>query len=190
MNKRTRNMILIALFSALTGVGAYLEIPTQPVSITMQIFFCMYSGVFLGSKLGAMSQLVYLFMGLAGLPVFAKGTGGFNSIFSNSFGYIIGFILCSFIVGLITERIKEKSGIMGFLKVFAATLIGLAVVYLVGVPYLYMIFNVVIKTPITINTALMWGLYPFIIQDIVKCIIVSFTALKIIPIIKRAGYIN
>ena len=191
MNKKTRNMILVALFSALTAIGAYLEIPTQPVPITLQVLFSMYAGVLLGARLGSLSQIIYMFMGLVGLPVFAGGKGGIGSVFSTSFGYVIGFIFCAFIVGFLTERIKEKKGFTGFIKILGATLIGLSAVYIIGVIYLYLIFNAMtVEAPITINTALTWGLYPFILQDIIKCALVAFTALKVIPIIKRAGYIE
>lgn len=190
MKNNTKNMILVALFSALTAIGAYLEIPTQPVPITLQVLFCMYAGVLLGSKLGALSQIVYVVLGLIGLPVFAGGAGGFSYVLNPSFGYLIGFILCSFITGLLTERIKKLKGIRGLISVFSSTLVGLAVLYLIGVAYLYMIFSVTTEMSINVEQALLWGFYPFILQDIIKCALVAFTALKVIPIIKKAGYIK
>lgn len=190
MNFKTRDMILVALFAALTAIGAYLKIPIQPVPISLQNLFCMYAGVLLGSRLGLTSQIIYVLMGLIGLPVFANGASGFGYIFQPTFGYLIGFILCGYITGKISERIKEIKGIKGFLYLLIATVSGLIVVYLVGVPYLYMIFNIYKGKAIAFGTALKWGLYPFVAQDLVKCFIVALTGVKVLPALRRAGYVS
>ncbi|RKD20874.1 biotin transport system substrate-specific component [Caminicella sporogenes DSM 14501] len=187
MKISTRDMILVGLFAALTAIGAYLKIPTQPVPITLQILFCMYAGVLLGSKLGFLSQFVYVLMGLIGLPVFAGGMSGFSYVLKPTFGYLIGFILCGFIIGKLTEKINDITGINGLIKLFIVTVIGLGAVYIVGVPYLYVIFNTYLGKAIDFNTAMKYGFYPFIIQDLVKCFIVAITAVKVLPAIRRAG---
>jgi biotin transport system substrate-specific component len=183
-------MILVALFAALTAIGAYLKIPTQPVPITLQILFCMYAGALLGARLGFLSQLVYVIMGLIGLPVFAGGVGGFSYVLKPSFGYLIGFILCGYIIGKLSENIGQVKGFKGGIKLFGAAVAGLAVVYAIGVPYLYMIFNFYMGKAIDFNTALKWGLYPFIVQDLVKCLVVAITSVRVIPAIRRAGYVK
>ncbi len=190
MKLKTRDMILVALFAALTAIGAYLKIPTQPVPITLQILFCMYAGILLGAKLGFASQIIYVLMGLIGLPVFANGASGFGYILQPTFGFLIGFILCGYVTGKISERIHDVKGIKGFIYILIATVCGLAVVYLVGVPYLYMIFKVYKGNAITFNTALKWGFYPFIVQDLVKCFLVALTSVKVLPALRRAGYVD
>lgn len=190
MKLKTRDMILVALFAALTAIGAYLKIPTQPVAITLQILFSMYAGVLLGARLGMLSQIIYILMGLIGLPVFADGSKGFGYIFHHTFGYLIGFVLCAYIIGKISEKIHDVKGVKGFIYLFMATITGLAVVYLIGVPYLYMIFNVYNGKAITFGMALKWGLYPFVIQDLVKCLIVAITGMKVLPALRRAGYVE
>lgn len=190
MKLKTRDMILVALFAALTAIGAYLKIPTQPVPITLQILFCMYAGILLGSKLGFASQIIYVLMGLIGLPVFANGASGFGYILQPTFGFLIGFILCGYVTGKISEKIHDVKGIKGFIHLLIATVCGLAVVYLVGIPYLYMIFNVYKGNAITFNTALKWGFYPFIVQDLVKCSLVALTTVKVLPALRRAGYVD
>ncbi|SHJ73364.1 biotin transporter BioY [Paramaledivibacter caminithermalis] len=190
MKLSTRDMILVALFAALTAIGAYLQIPTQPVPFTLQILFCMYAGVFLGAKLGFFSQLVYVLMGLIGLPVFAGGTGGFFHILKPTFGYLIGFIICAAIIGKLTENIGEIKGFIGFSKVFGAGIIGLFIVYAVGVPYLYGIINFYLGKSMSFTAAMNAGFYPFIIQDLVKVAIVAFTSLFVIPAIRRTGFIK
>jgi biotin transport system substrate-specific component len=71
-----RGMVYASLFGALTAVGAYIIIPLPPVPITMQTLFPGLAGMLLGARLGALSQVVYLFLGILGLPVFAGGKAG------------------------------------------------------------------------------------------------------------------
>lgn len=184
MKITTRDMILIGLFAALTAVGGFLKIPTPVVPFTLQVLFCAYAGVFLGSKNGLISQLLYVIIGLAGIPIFSKG-GGLAYIYEPTFGYILGLILCAFIIGKVTEGAKECR----FIRFFIASIAGLTAVYIIGVPYLYFMINRVTEVPITFSTAIKMGLIPFIVQDIIKCIIVAVTAVKIVPILGRLGYI-
>lgn len=183
---KTRDMVLISMFAALTAIGAQLSIPTQPVPFTLQSLFCIYSGILLGSKRGAMSQILYVLLGLAGLPIFSGGQGGISRISSPTFGFLIGFIVCSFVVGKVTEEFKE----LNLFKLLLASVLGLSVVYIVAVPHFYLIFNKVLNTPTTLNTTLKTAVFPFIAQDLVKCVIVSVTSLKVVPILRKSGYLN
>lgn len=182
MKITTRNLILTALFAGLTAVGAiFLSIPIGPVPFTLQIFFTILSGVLLGSKLGALSQIVYLIMGLVGLPVFAGGVGGFSQIFQPSFGYLIGFILAAFIVGKIVESKHTPS----MLELFFTSLVGLIAIYIIGFPYLYIVLSKVMGLEVTFFGVLKSGVLVFIPGDLVKCVLVSFLGAKIIPILKK-----
>lgn len=184
MRSKTRDMILIALFAALTAIGGFLKIPTPVVPFTLQVLFCAYAGAFLGSRNGMLSQLLYVLIGLAGIPIFTEG-GGFSYVFKPTFGYILGFILCAYIIGKITETAKE----IKFTRIFVASLSGLASVYAIGVPYLYFMINRVAEAPITFSAAIKMGLVPFIVQDLIKCVIVTVTAVKTLPILGRLGYV-
>lgn len=186
MKLSTKDLTLISMFAALTAIGAQLSIPTQPVPFTLQILFCMYSGILLGSKRGAMSQILYVVLGLVGLPIFAGFKGGIQTAISPTFGYLLGFIVCSYVVGRITEGFKETN----LFKLSLATISGLFVVYLIGVPYLYLILNKVVNSPITFSQAIKAGFSVFVIQDLIKCAIVAVTSLAIIPALKKAGLIN
>lgn len=183
MKIKTRDMIIIAMFTALTAIGGFLKIPTQPVPFTLQFLFCAYAGLLLGSKYGFLSQLLYIVIGLAGVPIFAKG-GGVSYVFQPTFGYLIGFMLCAYLVGKLTEKMKEVT----FIKVFAFSFIGLNLVYLVGIPYLYTMINRVAETPITFMTAIKLGYIPFILQDLIKCILIALTSVRIIPHLRKNGY--
>lgn len=186
MKSNTRDMTLIAMFVALTAIGAQLSLPTEPAPFTLQVLFCMYSGVFLGSKKGAMSQILYVLIGLIGIPVFAGFKGGIQTAISPTFGYLLGFIVCSFVVGKITENFRE----INIFKLGLATVSGLLVVYVIGVPYLYLILNKVVNSPITFPQAIKAGFSVFIIQDLIKCAIVSVSSVAIIPALRKSGYIK
>ena len=186
MKINTRDMVLIAMFAALTAIGAQLSIPTEPIPFTLQVLFCMYSGLLLGSKKGAFSQILYVLLGLAGLPIFAGGNGGPSIIISPTFGYLLGFIACAYVSGKIIENFKE----VNILKIALATVSGLLVVYIVALPYLYLILTKVMNSPTTLNGIVKTGFLAFLGQDLVKCAIVSATSILIIPALRKLGYLE
>ena len=102
MKLATKEIILVALFAALTAAGAFIKIPIPYVPFTLQFLFCALAGILLGAKLGGLSQISYVAMGLIGIPVFTEG-GGPAYIFQPTFGYLIGFIMGSYVIGKITE---------------------------------------------------------------------------------------
>lgn len=183
--KKTRNIILVAMFAALTAIGAFIKIPIPYIPITLQYFFCALSGIILGSKLGALSQLVYVCIGLLGVPVFTGG-GGFNYIFKPSFGYLIGFIVAAYVIG----KLREKIDRICFIKVFLSLLIGLFFIYLFGVAYFYISMNMFLGKNISIYFAILNGFVIFIPSDLLSTIITSYIAVKIMPILKKAEFIK
>ena len=128
----TRNMVLAALFAALTAIGAFLQIPTGTVPITLQFLFTALAGLLLGWKWGAVSQLLYVGIGLLGLPVFTQG-GGIGYVLQPSFGFLLGLIPAAAVIGAMTARR------IGYLTILAAVLVGDLILYAVGVPYMYLI---------------------------------------------------
>lgn len=95
---KIKDLTLMALFAALTAVGAFITIPVPPVPFSLQIFFAILAGALLGSRRGAISVGVYVLLGLCGLPVFTKGAG-LSYIFQPTFGYLAGFILGAWLCG-------------------------------------------------------------------------------------------
>ncbi|MDZ7264485.1 MAG: biotin transporter BioY, partial [candidate division KSB1 bacterium] len=95
-----RKIILVSLFAALTAVGAFIKIPLPHIPITLQTLVVIMSGNLLGYKLGTLSQLLYLVVGLLGVPIFAYG-GGPGYIFQPSFGYLLGYPVGAFLIGLL-----------------------------------------------------------------------------------------
>lgn len=182
MKLNVKEMILVALFAALTAVGAFIKIPLGAVPITLQLLFTVLAGILLGSKLGALSQLVYMIIGLLGVPVFSSGTVGLTSVISPSFGYVIGFVLGAYVIGKIAEG-KTKPSIV---RLFIASIAGVIVIYAVGVPYLYLMMNNVVGKAMTFGKALKVGLIIFIPGDILKCVLATALGFKAVPAVKKA----
>ncbi|MFU0799354.1 MAG: biotin transporter BioY [Xylanivirga thermophila] len=174
MNSKTKDMILVSLFAALTAVGAFIKIPLPPVPFTLQVFFVIFSGLFLGSKLGFLSQIVYIALGLIGIPIFANG-GGIQYIFNPAFGYLIGFAVAAFVVGKMTEKLPKPS----FGKYFIASLVGLVISYVFGVSYLYIILKYVNRVSTSFSKVMMSGCIVFLPWDIVKMAAVSWIAKEV-----------
>ena len=109
MKNKTRMMILAALFAALTAVGAFIRFPLGTMSVTLQFMFTAMAGVLLGAKWGAVSQTVYVVLGLVGLPVFTMG-GGIGYVMQPSFGFLLGLIPTAWVIGRLTEKRKTGAG--------------------------------------------------------------------------------
>ncbi|NLW42531.1 MAG: biotin transporter BioY [Tissierellia bacterium] len=166
MKLTTKDLTQISMFAALTAIGAYVSVPIGHVPITLQSMFVLMSGVILGSKRGAISQIVYMVVGLIGLPVFAGGRGGIATIMTPSFGFIFGFVAMAYISGYLYER-----GVNVWISSFVATI----VLYLVGLPYMAFILNSVMGNSFDFLKILNLGLIPFIPGDSLKVLATAFS---------------
>lgn len=185
-----KEITLVALFSGLTAVGAFISLPLGPVPITLQTLFVILSGVLLGAKLGALSQIVYIVLGLIGLPVFSGFTGGPQIVLKPSFGFAIGFVFAAFIVGKIVEGNSqftvhnaqfEKENSQYKIRIWVASIVGTIVIYLLGIPYMYYVLNVVMSKGLSLDAVLKMGLWMFIPGDILKLAVASVVGIKILP---------
>lgn len=168
------------LFVALIIVGAFIKIPIPVVPFTLQFLFTMLAGLLLGSKLGAFCVAVYMVLGLMGIPIFAEG-GGIGYILKPSFGYIIGFILGSYLTGYLAEHMKVRK----YHKIVMANFAGLFIVYLVGMIYYFVISNYVIHVPIGIWPLFLYCFLLAVPGDIVLCFVGAGLAMRLIPIVER-----
>lgn len=182
MRTKIHNMILVSLFAALTAVGAFIRIDIPFVPFTMQFFFCAFSAVLLGARLGALSQLVYVAIGLIGIPIFTRG-GGPGYIFQPTFGYLLGFIAGAYLIGKLIEKFKDFT----FIKILLAVACGLIVVYIFGTSYLYLIYNFYLQQPKTISWVMMYGCAIFIGGDLLSGAIVALIAVRLVPMLQKAG---
>ena len=161
MKNKTRMMILAALFAALTAVGAFIRFPLGTMSVTLQFMFTAMAGVLLGAKWGAVSQTVYVVLGLVGLPVFTMG-GGIGYVMQPSFGFLLGLIPTAWVIGRLTEMEN------GHWRIALACLAGLAVLYLIGLPYMYLIMKLYLHKSITVWTAVKAGMLVYLPGDAIK----------------------
>lgn len=176
MRKKANEIVMISLFAALTAVGAFVRIPIPYVPFTLQTLIVMLAGLVLGSRPAAMSQLLYLVMGLLGLPIFAQG-GGPSYILQPSFGFLVGFIAGAYLIGRVVEEAEKLS----FLRTLAALLLGQAAIYALGIAYLYFNLNFIIHKPTSFLTTVKIGLLVFLPGDILK----TFVALLVVAPIRQ-----
>jgi biotin transport system substrate-specific component len=174
---KTKMLILTALFAALTAVGAFIKIPFLYSAITLQFFFTALAGVLLGAKYGALSQLVYVALGLLGLPIFTSG-GGFGYFLYPTCGFLIGLIPAAWVIGKLT------AGSRSLWRILLASLAGLAVLYLVGLPYMAFILNVYMGKGLSTWAVFMAGMIPFLPGDMVKILVVGVLSPKLLPHVK------
>lgn len=179
-----RFYVLASLFAALTAAGAFIKIPLPYVPITMQDFFVILSGALLGPVYGALSQVFYLLVGLAGVPVFALG-GGPGYVFQPTFGYLLAYPAAAFVVGYVVwggleggARAEPK-----FVRIFGAGIFGAALIFVFGVTGLYLNLKFVLGKPISWQTALWTGFVVFIPGSLLKLAVASFMATKLLPIL-------
>ena len=167
-------MVYASMFGAATAAGAFVVIPLPPVPITLQTLFSALAGALLGGRLGALSQVVYVLLGLIGLPVFAGGKAGLGVLFGPTGGYLIGFIAAAYITGKMVEA-KEKPG-FDWLALSMAC--GFAALYVLGIAQLSMIAKLSLKKALSV------GLIPFLIGDLIKIYAAARITLKVRPRIK------
>ena len=167
-------LVLASLMAALTAVGAYLHIPIGPVPIVLSTLFVLLSGLLLGSRWGLISMALYLLVGAIGIPVFAGGKGGLAHFFGPTGGYLFGYVLASWLTGLISERSR------GILVVeILAVFIGSLAIYGLGVPWLKIV------THLSWPKTFMLGMVPFLIGDAIKASVALILARAIRPALNR-----
>lgn len=172
---------MAAMFAALTAIGNLISIPIGAVPITLGNAFPIICGILLGARIGAISQIIYILMGLIGIPVFAGFTGGIGSVITPGFGYLIGFILSAIVSSLITKNIKNIS----FLKLLVVSILSDVSIYIIGIPYLYFILKSILLKNITFMYVMKIGVLVFVPGDLAKMLICAFLASKLKPIMDK-----
>ena len=130
-----RGMTYASMFGALTALGAFIMIPLPPVPVTLQTLFVDLAGALLGGYLGAMSQVVYILLGVVGLPIFAGGKAGAGVLIGPTGGYLFGFVAGAFVIGKLTAM-REKPGMVWLIGSMS---LGIAVVYALGIAQLMVV---------------------------------------------------
>ena len=148
-------IILAIVGTAVLAISAKVQIPFWPVPMTMQTFVVLVLGIAYGARLGAVTVGLYLIEGAAGLPVFATGSG-LAYIVGPTGGYLIGFLLASYVIGMLANRGWDRS----MTKTLGAMLAGTVIIFFLGIVWL--------STFIGFEKAIAVGLTPFLLSEGLK----------------------
>lgn len=177
---KVRDLVLCSLFVALIIVGTFIRIPIPVLPFTLQLLFTMLAGLLLGPKLGATSVIVYIILGLIGMPVFTEG-GGIGYVFKPSFGYIIGFVFSTYVTGKIANKEKNPS----MKRLLIANFAGLFILYAIGMIYYYLISNFYLGSPIGVKALILYCFILAIPGDILLCILGAILGKRLIPMVNK-----
>ena len=155
---KIRNLTRIAFFTAIIIICSYVMIPFA-VPFTLQTLGIFVSVLVLGKNKGFFAVLIYLLIGIVGVPVFSGMKGGIGVLFSPTGGYITGFLACSYITGLLFEKTN---------KPFFSCISGLVVLYAIGTCWFY------IANPVEIESIILTCIVPFVIPDIFKILVAVY----------------
>ena len=173
----TLAMVQIALCTALICVGAQLAIPLPiGVPFTLQVLMVMLTALILKPLYSLISLLLYVLLGIIGLPVFSGAKSGIGTILSPTGGFIIGFVLAAFFVSLA----KGKTGSLPR-YIISAIFVGIPCIYIPGIAMYMLYANADLWTAVTTLTSV------FILVDLAKCVIASLLAIVIRKALLKAG---
>ncbi len=164
---KIKQMTLCALFTCLIVIGAFIKIPTPFAAITLQLPVVILSAVLLKDKGSFVCSCLYLIMGLSGIPVFSYG-GGISYILQPTFGYILGFLPCTFITGYLCKKMYENKR-----RCFFAGLTGILTVHVTGFVYYILISRFYLKTEIDITDLIISLCLVALPKDIALCAVIS-----------------
>lgn len=159
---------LIGLFVAITAICSWITIPLPftPVPINMATFAVIMSGLVLGARLGAISQIIYIFIGIVGMPVFSGFSSGFGVLVGPTGGYLMGYIFIALLSGILSKNHDYK--------IFIGIVLGNVMCYILGSLWFMYI------TESNLTTTLTLCVFPFILGDILK-ILLAYLVFKRIP---------
>jgi len=167
VSPRIRDVGLVLAGAALLVLGSRISIPLpgNPVPFTLQTLAVLLVGGALGLRRGAISTVLFIALGVVGVPVFAESRHGLDVILGATGGYLVGFIVAAALVGRLAELGWDRhiGGSVGM------NLIGTAVIYMVGVPWLAVVLGVPLDKAITL------GLLPFLVGDAIKLLVAAGT---------------
>jgi biotin transport system substrate-specific component len=182
MKLNLKDVITVGIFAALTAILSQLSFksPFSPVSITLQTFAVFLTAAILGSRNGTLAQIVYILLGISGVPVFANFRGGLDVILGPSGGYIISFPIIVLITGLFIEK-KPGIQVKGMALLMTA---GTAILYAAGTAWLAAVLKV------SLHKALWLGVIPFIPFDIVKIAAAAVIGSRVRKALLKAGLLH
>ncbi len=181
---KTREMTLTAMMVAATAVVAvvfrFYPLVLGTIPFSMLPFMAVLAGGILGARLGALSMLVYLLMGLVGFQIFAtEPYGGPLYVLKPTFGFVLGYIPAAYVSGFLSRKSKGA----GLRHYIVAMIAGIAVIYIIGLPYSYIMLNFYLGNAVAL-WQLISGMLVFIALDLVKGLLAGMLSYAIA---KRLG---
>jgi len=169
------NKLGLALAMALlTGLMARIRIylPFTPVPITGQVFAVLLSGVICGGIFGCLAQLIYIGLGIAGIPWFAAFSASGHLFASPTGGYIIGFAIAPLLIGRYTDRYIGARTLFSQIKLM---MLGVGIIYISGATVLALVMR------LTLWQTLLKGVLPFVPIDLIKAFLAALASTAILP---------
>lgn len=176
-NFKTIDLVYMALGAVFITICSWINIPTT-VPFTMQTFAVFFVLSALGGKHGTVSILVYLLLGVVGVPVFAQFTSGLGILLGNTGGYIVGFVFMGLIYWLIVGILGKKMWVD-----ILAMVIGLVVLYAFGTAW-FMIVYTKANGAVGLTAVLGWCVIPFIVPDLIKLGLAVMLARRLSPVLR------
>ena len=173
-DSRYKNLLYVGLITLMIAISAFISIPNPYLPFTLQMLVVFVIPAIFGSRLSFYGVLLYLVLGLIGLPIFASG-GGISYFLRPSFGFLIGFLFAVIPSGVIAKRMDNLYGYI------LSTLASLLIIYSIGFIYFYLSINYLQHKAMDISTALDVSVYPFILPAVIKVIV----AIILIVVIKK-----
>ena len=169
-----REIILVSLFTAFIAISAFIKIPFYIVPFTLQTMAVILSALLLGSKLSALSVIVYIALGLAGFPVFAKGSG-IGYVLSPTFGYLAGFVFAVIFIG----KFAGPSSRASLIKKILISCLGILIISAFGVSHWYIISNYVLNNPTGFWHIIWYGMLIFLPKDFAFCVVCALISERV-----------
>ena len=184
-NSATGDIVVCGLFAALMFIGAKLHIMIPigtGVTVSLQIMFALMAGFILGPKLGMISVIVYLIIGLMGVPVFAHG-GGVWYLAKPTFGFLIGFAFAALFAGLLIKVWKKKN----LIAYLVTAVVAMLSYYVCGLIYFYVLSNFLLPgaDKIGVKDLFIVWFFSSVGPDIVIALVAGLAAYRIVPVVRN-----
>lgn len=177
-HSHVRSLAYVALMAALLAVCAWITIPLGPVPFTMQNFGLFAALGLLGGQLGSLTVVVYLLLGLVGLPVFSGFGAGPAALLGPTGGFLLGFLLSALVYWGITSRLGTSTRVM-----VLAMVLGLAACYAMGTVWFLFVYSG--GSSATLIGTLTLCVFPYILPDLVKLALAFLLVKQVRPHISR-----
>ncbi len=185
MKNRSFYLVFVSLMAALVAVGSIFSIPVPLLPpVTLAVFFALLSGLLLGPLWGGAAICLYLLMGSLGLPVFANAAGGFGHFKTPTGGFLLGYLGAAVCAGLISDRKKWS-----FHRALLASISGVIVLYLMGLPWFRSGISIRKGVDITILQAFLI-MVPYLVGDFLKAIIAAALIRGLKPLLVNYAPLN